>query len=231
MPAGYVLNTPLEEIASHLQLLDRLDAESVVLDVYNCPGHDHSELTICAYDDPRPGMLAKITGVLYGCDADIHKAQAFTMEKERPVILDTLWIRANGMQISESKARRIRKALKEVLTGANPVEQFLKQANKNVPGAIVLDSISCSNDLSEEHTVVHIVAHDLQGLLYLMTRGLSRCGLHIHSAKIATWNARAENNFYVTTIAGGRIPDADLSRWTNHLATVLRGGDTESSSL
>ena len=225
MPAGYVLNTPLEEIASHLQLLDRLDAESVVLDVYNCPGDDYSELTVCAYDDPQPGMLAKITGVLYGCDADIHKAQAFTMEKERPVLLDTLWIRANGMQISENKARRIRTALKEVLTGAKSIEQFLKQANKNLTSTVVPDSISCSNDLSEEHTVVNIVAHDLQGLLYLMTRSLSRCGLHIHSAKIATWNARAENNFYVTTAAGERIPDADLSLWTDRLARALQAGE------
>ena len=47
------------------------------------------------------------------------------------------------------------------------------------------------NDLSEEHTVVHIVAGDLQGLLYLMCRGISRCGLNIHSAKIATWQGRA----------------------------------------
>jgi len=231
MPAGYVLNTPLEEIESHLQLLSRLDSESIVLDVYNCPGSDYTELTVCAYDDPRPGMLAKITGVLYGCDADIHKAQAFTMEKERPVILDTLWIRANGMQISENKARRIRAALREVLTGAKPVEQFLKGANKNVPGAIVIDHISCSNDLSEEHTVVHIVAHDLHGLLYLMTRSLSRCGLDIHSAKIATWNARAENNFYVTTVAGGRIPDADLPLWADRLASVLRGSAPESLSF
>lgn len=231
MPAGYVLNTPLDEIASHLQLLERLNSDCVVLDVYNRPGQDYSELTICAYDDPRPGMLANITGVLYGCDADIHKAQAFTMEKDRPVILDTLWIRANGMQISEGKARRVRTALKEVLTGAKSIEQFLKQAHKSVPGSIMLDSISCSNDLSEEHTVVHIVAHDLHGLLYLMTRSLSRCGLHIHSAKITTWNARAENNFYVTTIAGERIPDADLTRWTNRIAGILRGDTTEPGVL
>jgi UTP:GlnB (protein PII) uridylyltransferase len=75
--------------------------------------------------------------------------------------------------------------------------------------------------------VVNIVAHDLHGLLYLMTRSLSLCGLHIHSAKIATWNARAENNFYVTTVAGGRIPDTDLPLWTDRLACVLRGGTLE----
>jgi [protein-PII] uridylyltransferase len=222
MPAGYVLNTPLEEIAFHLQLLDRLETESVVLDVYNRPGDDYSELTVCTHDDPKPGMLAKITGVLYGCNVDIHRAQAFTMEKEHPVVLDTLWIRSNGMQISENRARRIRSALKDVLTGTKTIEQFLEQAGKKPPNGIVLDSIDLRNDLSEEHTVVHIVAYDLQGLLYLMTRSLSRCGLSIHSAKIATWNARAENNFYVTSAAGGQIPEIELPAWTDRLARSLR---------
>ena len=224
MPAGYVLNTPLEEISFHLQLLDRLESENVVLDVYNRPGDDYTELTLCTYDDPSPGMLSKITGVLYGCNVDIHRAQAFTMQKARPVVLDTLWIRSNGMQISESRARKIQSALKEVLSGAKPIEGFLKNSGKTPPVGIVLDGIDLHNDLSEEHTVVHIVARDLQGLLYLMTRGLSKCGLDIHSAKIATWNARAENNFYVTAEGGGQIPDLELPAWTDRLARVLKGG-------
>jgi [protein-PII] uridylyltransferase len=227
MPAAYVLNTPLEEITFHLQLVDRLESEGVVLDIYNRPGDDYSELTVCTLDDPKPGMLAKIAGVLYGCNVDIHKAQAFTMEKQKRVVLDTLWIRSNGMQISESKARRIQSALKDVLTGARTMEQFLKQAGKAPPGSIELDTIDLHNDLSEEHTVIHIVAHDLQGLLYLMTRCLSRCGLDIHSAKIGTWNARAENNFYVTSITGGQIPDRDLAGWTTQLARALRGDTAE----
>jgi [protein-PII] uridylyltransferase len=227
MPAGYVLNTPLGEIAFHLQLLERLEAESIVLDVYNRPGDDYSELTVCTHDDPKPGMLAKITGVLYGCNVDIHKAQAFTMEKEQPVILDTLWIRSNGMQISESRARRIRATLKDVLSGARTIDHFLEKAGKRPPRGIVLDDINLSNGLSEEHTVVHIVAQDLQGLLYLMTRGLSRCGLHIHSAKVATWNARAENNFYVTAPGGGQIIDPDLPLWTDQITRVLKGDGVE----
>jgi [protein-PII] uridylyltransferase len=223
MPAGYVLNTPLGEIAFHLELLDRLELEPVVFDVYNRPGDDYSELTVCTFDDPMPGMLAKITGVFYGSDVDIHKAQAFTIEKNKPVVLDTVWIRSNGMQISENKARKIQSALKDVLTGGITVERFLEKSGKTPPSGIVLDSIDLRNDLSEEHTVIHIVAHDLQGLLYLMTRCLSHCGLDIHSAKIATWNARAENNFYVTSMAGGQIPDSDLPVWTDRLARALRG--------
>ncbi|NWG13639.1 MAG: hypothetical protein HXY20_08905, partial [Acidobacteria bacterium] len=81
------------------------------------------------------------------------------------------------------------------------------------------------NDLSEEHTVVHIIARDLQGLLHLMTRGLSRVGLDIHSARVATWNARAENNFYVTTLAGTQIPGEELEQWRKSLRAVLSGPD------
>lgn len=217
MPAGYVLNTPLDEITAHIQLLNRLESEGVVLDIYNRPGDDYSELTVCTYDDPRPGMLAKITGVLYGCNVDIHKAQVYTLEKERPVVLDTLWIRAAGMQISENRARRLRASLKEILGGERCVEDFLRAAGKHPPESIPVDGVNLRNDLSEEHTVVHVVARDLQGLLYLMTRGLSRAGLHIHSAKVATWNARAENNFYVTTVDGKQLPDSDLADWKNRV--------------
>jgi UTP:GlnB (protein PII) uridylyltransferase len=112
-----------------------------------------------------------------------------------------------------------------VLSGGETIQQFLKQAGKTPPEGIVLDRMDLRNDLSEEHTVVHVIARDLQGLLYLMTRAVSRAGLHIHSAKVATWAARAENNFYVTTLAGGQIPSAELTHWKAQLRRLLEGGD------
>jgi len=223
MPASYLLNTSLEDIANHLQLLEKLKDERVVLDVYNRPGEDYSELTICTPDDSMPGLLAKITGVLYGCAIEILKAQAYTMAMKDPIVLDTLYIRSNGMEISEYKARKIRKALKEVLTGACTMGSFLKESGKVPPEGILLDRIDLRNDLSEEHTVVHIVASDLPGLLYVMCNSLARSGLYIHSAKITTWQARAENNFYVTSDAGTQIPDSELPVWTDRLKNLLQG--------
>ncbi|MEJ2111756.1 MAG: hypothetical protein P8Z37_17970, partial [Acidobacteriota bacterium] len=231
MPAGYLLNTSLDEIANHIQLMDRLETERVVLDVYNRPGDDFTVLTICTQDEPKPGILAKISGVLYGCAVDILRAQAFTMEKKNSVVLDTLWIRTNGMQISEYKARKIQSALKEVLTGVITLEQFFEQSEKKQPDNIVLDSIDLRNDLSEEHTVVHIIANDTPGLLFVMSHSLSRCGLSIHSAKIATWQGYAENNFYVTTGPAGQIPDEDLETWTARLRDLLRGVPDENKKV
>jgi len=142
-------------------------------------------------------------------------------------VLDVLWVTASGMQVSENRARRIGAALKEVLGGGLPIEEFLRKAGKQPPRVVPLESIDLRNDLSEEHTVVHLIARDLQGLLYLMTRALSRCGLNIHSARVATWNARAENNFYVTTVTGGQIPEAELPLWKEQLRQVLCGSGRE----
>lgn len=224
MPAGYLLNTSLDEIACHMQLLDRLESEAIVLDVFNRPGDDYTELTICATSDSGPGMLAKIAGVLYGCAVDICRAQVYTMEKKGSSVLDTLWIRSGGMQISEARARRIQSALRDVLSGSVALEQFLQQAGRTPPGGVHPERVDLRNDLSDEHTVVRIAAGDIPGLLYVMCRSLSLCGLDIHSAKVTTWQARAENNFYVTTGSGNRIPDADLPLWAGRLRRMLRGG-------
>ena len=224
LSAAYVLNTPLEEIELHLDLLGRLGTEGVVVDIYNRPGEDFSELTVCTRDDPQPGMLAKITGVLYGCNVDIHRAQLYTMRRDPPIVLDTLWVRSGASPISENRARRIQAVLKDVLGGTTTVDRFLKGVGKQPPEAVPVEGVELRNDLSEEHTVVHIIARDLQGLLYLMTRALSRNGLHIHSAKVATWNARAENNFYVTALTGGQIPAGELEQWRKQLLNALAGG-------
>lgn len=223
MPASYLLNTSVDEIALHVRLVQRLEKERVILDSYNRPGETYTELTVCTYDDPQPGMLARIAGALYGCGVDIYKAQVYTMATLPPVVLDMLWVSASGVQISENRARRIDAALKDVLTGTVGVEEFLRKAGKQPPSGVPLDGIDLRNDLSEEHTVVHVIARDLQGLLYLMTRALSRCGLSIHSARVATWNARAENNFYVTPITGGQIPAADLNAWEEQITRALCG--------
>lgn len=227
LPASYVLNTSLEEIACHMKLMERLEKEKVVLDTYNRPGDDYSELTVCAYDEPEPGMLAKITGVLYGLGVDIHRAQVFTLKSRRPVALDTLWVSASGVQLSDKKARRLQHDLSAVLRGDLSFDEFLNAVEGRPPPSIRHDSIDLRNDLSEDYTVVHVVARDLRGLLFHMTRVLSLCGLSIHTAKIATWGGRAENNFYVSLPRGERIPESDLHLWKSRISRRMSGISSE----
>jgi UTP:GlnB (protein PII) uridylyltransferase len=79
LPASYVLNTPLPTIATHLRFLDQLPQEKVIVDFYQNPRDLFTEMSVVAYDEPQPGLLSKICGVVYAAGMDIHMAQVFTL--------------------------------------------------------------------------------------------------------------------------------------------------------
>jgi [protein-PII] uridylyltransferase len=62
-------------------------------------------------------------------------------------------------------------------------------------------------DVSREHTVIDIFAHDEIGLLYRITRTLADLGLYIHVAKISTKVDQVTDTFYVKDIFGQSIRD------------------------
>ena len=79
LPASYVLNTPLETVAIHLRLLEQLPQERVIVDFHQNPRDIWTEMSVVAYDDPEPGLLSKICGVVYASGLDIKMAQVFTI--------------------------------------------------------------------------------------------------------------------------------------------------------
>ena len=136
------------------------------------------------------------------------------------MVLDTLWISANGRQIRPTRAKRLTDSLSEVLSGRSPVQTLITRAHRGIPHHVNAQ-VDLRNDLSEDHTVVHVVAADTPGLLYLMTAILSRNHLEIHSAKIATWGGNAEDAFYITRADGNKVPDSDLPMLERALAKDL----------
>jgi len=221
LPASYLVNTPLGLIATHLRLLDRLQSEEVVIDFYTGAGDDFTELTICTHDDPQPGMLSKITGVLYAADIDIHTAQVFTLKSDVAIVLDTLWVSYNAMPLSEGRMRRTTALLEQVLTGKQSVESVIASSGKPLDSPVWIEQVEARNDLSDEHTVLHFVAGDVKGLLYFITRAIAHLGMDIHTAKITTWSGKAEDAFYVTRREGGRIPDTELAAVETNLRRLL----------
>lgn len=221
LPASYLVNTPLGLIATHLKLIDQLETERVVIDFYTTPGDDFTELTICTWDDPEPGLLSKITGTLYANDVDIRTAQVFTLEGDEAIVLDTLWITSNARPLSETKSKRLGDALQRVLSHRSAVESIVEESGKPVSAAVWVEEVSASNDLSDEHTVVHLVAGDVKGLLYFVTRAISRVGLDIHTAKITTWSGKAEDAFYVTRRDGSKVLGEELEAVATQLREIL----------
>lgn len=212
MPAQYLLNTPLEEMYMHMAMINRLRSTGLpTVDFKTEVGSDYTEMTIVAYDDPSPGLLAKIVGVLYALDINIHGSQVFTRDSSVSIALDTLWIDFRGKPLSQGKRAEVQETLRSVLTNRLYLpalfEKRKKPSKKQVIHRAILDSES-----SDRFSLLEVRAPDEPGVLYRLTSALSSLKWNIHSARVSIWGSRVRAAFYITGAGGSRIPQSDLPR-------------------
>ncbi|MFA0743074.1 MAG: hypothetical protein DFNUSKGM_003207, partial [Candidatus Fervidibacter sacchari] len=225
MPPGYLLSTPLKTIAIHCRMVQfvRRTGKPTV-EVLQEPDSGFTEVVVCAPDAPQPGMLSQIAGTLFACDVDIRNAKVFTLPGDPPLVLDTLWVTSEGRPLSEAKTRRVQETLLSVLTGEESLAKVLERFGKPLVVPVQVRHVAMRNDISETHTVVHIVARDRKGLLFRLTSEIAALGLDIQTAKIVTWADIAEDAFYVIRKGVGKLPDHELPKLTAKLKERLSEG-------
>jgi [protein-PII] uridylyltransferase len=209
MPAHYLLNQSLSQIALHIGYVRQVRAGSPVIDFHNERDATYTELTVCTYDDPQPGLLAKIAAVLYAADLDVHSAQVITRVTERDrIALDTLWVDYRGRQLSPGKRREVEQNLRAVLAGTRSASELLAKRRARpthreaAEAGQRLSTRSIRHDLSETLTVIETVSPDGQGALYWPAEAFSRLGWDIHSARVSRFRAETISSFYVSGARG-----------------------------
>ncbi len=222
MPPGYLLSTPLKTIAIHCRIVQYVRRTGKpIVEVLQEPDSGFTEIVVCAPDAPQPGMLSQIAGTLFACDVDIRNAKVFTLPGDPPLVLDTLWVTSDGRPLSEAKTRRVRETLLSVLKGEEPLAKVLERFSKPLVVPVQVRYVAMRNDISETHTVVHIIARDRKGLLFRLTSEIAALGLDIQTAKIVTWADIAEDAFYVIRKGAGKLPDHELPELTAKLRERL----------
>jgi [protein-PII] uridylyltransferase len=101
-------------------------------------------------------------------------------------------------------------ALGAVIAGTGSVDELLERRrragrDRQIEAA---PKITIDNELSDSYTVIEVKCPDRVGLLYLITRTLSRLELDIASARIATEIDQAYDSFYVHDRHGRKLEDA-----------------------
>ena len=206
MPASYLLNAPQNEIALHIGYVNRVRTGQPVVEFRSLADELATEMTVCAYDDPQPGLLAKIGGVLYASDINVHSAQVFTrITATDRIALDILAADFKGRPLTSGKKREVAANLQAVLTGERTVEEIV--ARRRVSGLRAAKSASPSerryvvrlirNELSETFTIVDVEGPDTPGGFYIICDALSRLGWNISSARVSSWYGRGRAVFYV----------------------------------
>jgi [protein-PII] uridylyltransferase len=213
LPGRYLLTMSPSRVKTHLELVDRLDGAQGMVAARK---RKHSlEITFCTQD--KPYRLSQLCGVLAMNDLNILYAHAFTRTDGK--VIDVFYVEdlIDGIALSDEKVESVRRDLISVLQGREDIRarveahvaKWRRMRDASIPVPV---KVEFENDLSGDFTIIDITAPDAPGLLFKITRALSREGLVIHRARISTEANRAIDAFDVRTKSGEKVTNASRLR-------------------
>ena len=81
--------------------------------------------------------------------------------------------------------------------------------------------VSAVNDLATDATIIEVRMHDKPGVLYNVSRTISKFGVDIHAAIVATLGAEAFDTLYVTDVQGHALSEEKAKILANQVENYL----------
>jgi len=222
IPRPYLVAVTPEVAARHFKLVQPpLGTSEVRTEVLLGERAGTYDLAVVVAD--RPGLLAMIAGALALAGLNILTAQAFTTEDGVAIDLFTV----EGVfeaEVGEQRWRRMRTDLRHAIEGRLSLEHRVhdKRRQYPAPAAFPLE-IEIDDDASDFSTVIEVSAPDRIGLLFDLATALHEAGVDVHVAKVATYEGRVIDAFYVRDEAGRKL-QSDAQREAIRRAVLARLG-------
>jgi [protein-PII] uridylyltransferase len=231
----YWLSLDAETHARHARLMREADASGAPLTVEKRidPARAVTELTL--YTADHPGLFSRIAGALAVSGANIVDAKIMTMSNG--MALDTLWVQDqdNTPFDRPDKLAKLAFTFEKVLTGdlkphielERPAAFPSRTHLFTVPPRVLID-----NQASATHTVIEVNGRDRPGLLWEVTRELTRLSLQVSSAKISTYGEKVVDVFYVKNLFGHKAEHPQkLAEIRTTLEAVLAKGNRDAPKV
>jgi [protein-PII] uridylyltransferase len=185
------------------------------------PRHDYTEVMISTPD--KKGLFATLSGSMAASGASIVEARIFT--QSNGMALDVFHIQNLKGHVYEN-SKFLHKTIQAALNGkidlAAEIRERQKGASRKTDLFKAAPRVIIDNNASTSNTVIEVNGHDRPGFLYDITSALSRQGLQISAAKIATFGSRTVDVFYVRDSFGLKILHPDkLQSIENSLKQAL----------
>jgi len=207
IPRAYLLTVGPDRVARHYATVaPDVGANEVRAVHFDGMRPGTYEVLVVARD--RSGLLSWIAGSLSLAGMSILAAHAFTTEDGVAVDLfevEGVWER----EVPERRWREFRGTLRRAVDGSISLEHRVDEKRRWYPAPRVPIPITLAvdNDASDFATVIEVGAPDRIGLLYDITRTFADLGLDVHLAKVATYEGRVVDSFYVRDSLGPKISD------------------------
>lgn len=178
-------------------------------------GDDCWSLLIMAAD--RPGLLAKICGVMALNNLAVIRAQIFTWDDG--TVVDVIDVRPlDGVTFDEKDwlalGGDLDKAICHRLGLGHRLYKKLSSSHgrrRELAGELAT-KVVIDNKSSDTYSVVEVYSVDLPGQLYRITQMLADFGMNIHKAYIATEVGQLIDVFYLLDAQGEKLIDEELKR-------------------
>ena len=224
----YWLSFDAEIHARHARLMREAQATGAPLVVEKRVDAQRAVTEITLYTADHPGLFSRIAGALAVSGANLVDARIMTMSNG--MALDTFWVQdlAGRAFDRPDKLARLAVVFEKVLTGDLKPHRELERLPAPPSRArafTVAPRVLIDNRVSALHTVIEVNGRDRPGLLFELTRELTRLSLQVSSAKISTYGEKVVDVFYVKNLFGHKVEHpAKLAEIHKALEAVLARG-------
>ena len=166
----------------------------------NSDSLDNIEIEIVAKD--QTGLLSAVAGLMTISRFNVRSAKTRTIN-EIAVMRWIVELDANAeLPSAEKLTEQLKKALSGELDLGRKIEERIDNYRK-FPGIPTPPPVVfAANDLATNATIIEVRMHDRPGILFNVTRAISRFGVDIKSAIVSTLGAEAFDTLYVTDLEG-----------------------------
>jgi len=220
LPTDYILTFSPETVREHVCI--HRDSYRLLRQKSLMKVREHEDCwSVLVMSTDRPGLLAKICGILTLHNLNVVRAQIFTWNDG--TVVDILDVRpTDGLQFHEKEWGAVNSDLDLALAHRLGLSHRLYHKLASFVGrraellGKVEQNVMIDNESSDIYSVVEVHAADQPGLLYHITQTLADFGLNIHKAFIATEVERLIDVFYVLDSKGRKIVDNDFREEITH---------------
>ena len=222
LPQRYLRLVDRDRIYEHIRLSRDLDPADTRCTIAQ---RDSAwELTVVSIDQPK--LYAKICGVLSYFGMDILRAQA--MSNQQGVALDIFQFTdtESFFRLNTTAQEELQRQLREVVAGREDIDALLRPKEQGLlrrrPARLRVVA-HVDNQYSDRFSILEIVAPNAWGLLYRISRVISRHGCDIDLVLASTEGRRAIDVFHLTK-TDAKLTNPEATHLCTDLEAMLKDG-------
>ena len=220
LPPRYPLSHSPELITGQILLSEQARTTGPVAGFIPIPEEGNTQLLLCCPD--TAGLFTRVTGTLAALEVNILGARLDTRQDNLAVDIFSISTPKGDVISDPPRLRRIQNTVEGVLKGTLSFEELIGRINsKRMAPTHRRPQIVLNNEISEECTVLEVLAEDRLGFAFSVAKCLTRLGLDIVFAKLSTEKTMAFDVFYLKDAAGGKLPESRWKEVGSQLITAL----------